>query len=100
MVAGQKRFIANNEANPVQFFSNGSETVNGFASGTGVTLPVGFIGDAFSHSGSWGRGSEGVGDAPPDGPQRRREDAYDDPIVLSSLRGFVAKHARPLSLTR
>lgn len=44
-VAGQKRFIANNAANPVQFFGNGSETVNGFASGTGVTLPVGFLGD-------------------------------------------------------
>ena len=46
-VAGQKRFIANNAANPVQFFGNGSETVNGFASGTGVTLPAGFVGDAF-----------------------------------------------------
>jgi hypothetical protein len=46
-VAGQKRLIANNAANPVQFFGNGSETVNGFASGTGVTLPVGFLGDVF-----------------------------------------------------
>jgi len=46
-VAGQKRFIANNAANPIQFFGNGSETVNGFASGTGVTLPVGFLGDVF-----------------------------------------------------
>lgn len=44
-VAGQKRFIANNAANPVQFFGNGSESVNGFASGTGVTLPAGFLGD-------------------------------------------------------
>jgi hypothetical protein len=46
-LAGQKRFIANNAANPVQFFGNGSESVNGFASGTGVTLPAGFVGDVF-----------------------------------------------------
>jgi hypothetical protein len=45
--AGQKRFIANNTANPIQFFGNGSETVNGFASGTGVTLPAGFIGEVY-----------------------------------------------------
>jgi hypothetical protein len=45
--AGQKRFVANNAANPVQLFGNGSETINGFASGTGVTLPVGFLGEVY-----------------------------------------------------
>jgi hypothetical protein len=46
-VAGQKRFVVNSAANPVQFFGNGSDTVNGFASGTGVTLPVGFCGEVY-----------------------------------------------------
>jgi hypothetical protein len=45
MAAGQKRLIANNAANPVQFFGFSTDTVNGFASGTGVTLPAGFIGE-------------------------------------------------------
>jgi hypothetical protein len=47
MAAGQKRFVANNAANPVQLFGFSSDAINGFASGTGVTLPVGFLGDVF-----------------------------------------------------
>jgi hypothetical protein len=47
LTPGQKLFLANNAANPVQFFGFGGDSVNGFASGTGVTLPVGFIGDVF-----------------------------------------------------
>ena len=35
------------KSNPIQLFGNGSGTINGFASGTGVTLPVGFVGDVF-----------------------------------------------------
>jgi hypothetical protein len=43
---GQDRPIANNAANPVQLFGSGSDTINGVASGTGVTLLPGFIGVA------------------------------------------------------
>jgi hypothetical protein len=45
MAPGQKRFVANNSTNPCQLFGFGSDSINGFASGTGVTLPVGFMGD-------------------------------------------------------
>jgi hypothetical protein len=44
MSPGQQRVVANNAANPVQLFGFNTDTINGFASGTGVTLPVGFIG--------------------------------------------------------
>lgn len=46
MSPGQKRPVANNAANPVQLFGFNTDTINGFASGTGVTLPVGFLGSA------------------------------------------------------
>jgi hypothetical protein len=45
MVPGQKFFVANNAANPVQLFGQTGDSINGFATGTGVTLPVGFFGD-------------------------------------------------------
>jgi hypothetical protein len=45
MVPGQKHFITNNAANPCQLFGFNTDSINGFASSTGVTLPVGFLGD-------------------------------------------------------
>jgi hypothetical protein len=45
MAPGQKFFVANNAANPAQLFGFSADSINGFASGTGVTLPVGFFGD-------------------------------------------------------
>src|SRR5262249_13768026 len=44
MSPGQERVVANNAANPIQFFGFYTDTINGFVSGTGVTLPVGFVG--------------------------------------------------------
>ncbi len=48
--AGQIIWLTNAAGNPVQHFANGSETINGFASATGVTLPVGFVGYAVANS--------------------------------------------------
>jgi hypothetical protein len=45
-VPGQKRLVINNALNPVQLFGFSTDVINGFASGTGVTLPVGFVGEA------------------------------------------------------
>jgi hypothetical protein len=51
---GEAIWVINAAANPVQLFGNGSDTVNGFASSTGVTILPGdicrFIGDA---TGKW-----------------------------------------------
>jgi hypothetical protein len=44
-VPGQKRLVINNATNPVQLFGFSTDLINGFASSTGVTLPVGFIGE-------------------------------------------------------
>lgn len=46
MSPGQKRGVANNATNPAQLFGFNTDTINGFASGTGVTLPAGFVGTA------------------------------------------------------
>ena len=48
--AGQIIWLTNTSGNPVQHYANGSETINGFASATGVTLPVGFVGPAVANS--------------------------------------------------
>jgi hypothetical protein len=45
MTPGQKFFVANNAAHPVQLFGFSTDSINGFASSTGVTLPVGFFGE-------------------------------------------------------
>jgi hypothetical protein len=52
ITAGQQIAVFNSAANPVQLFGNGSDTINGFASGTGVTLPVGFIGVLIANTSS------------------------------------------------
>jgi len=52
--AGDAVWVENSAGNPVQLFGNGSDTVNGFASGTGATLPVGFAGWAVCNAaGAW-----------------------------------------------
>jgi hypothetical protein len=45
MTPGEKGLVANNAANPVQLFGFSTDSINGFASGTGITLPVGFFGE-------------------------------------------------------
>ncbi len=47
---GQIIRVTNTAGNPIQLFGNGSETINGFAAATGVTLPVGFVGYAVANS--------------------------------------------------